>query len=192
MSDLNQPGGVGDPDQTRRMESPGGSGVLGPSTPAGPGGVSQPAATARPRRVIDAGRLWIGGLMAGIVAAGVAVVGLLIARGVLDIPVLIERKGQLVNVSSGWYAGVAFLAALAATALMHGLLAGAPQPYRFFNWIMGLAVAIAALIPFTTGAELNTKIAVCVINLAIGICIGSIVSSIGHSAARVLDEPYGY
>ncbi|MGZ4650238.1 MAG: DUF6069 family protein [Kineosporiaceae bacterium] len=192
MSDLNEPGGVGDPDRTRRMESPGGSGVLGPSTPAGPGGIARPAATGRPRRVIDAGRLWIGGLMAGIVAAGVAVVGLLIARGVLDIPVLIERKGQLVDASSGWYAGVAFLAALAATALMHGLLAGAPQPYRFFNWIMGLAVAIAALIPFTTAAELNTKIAVGVINLAIGICIGSIVSSIGHSAARVLDEPYGY
>jgi hypothetical protein len=53
-------------------------------------------------------------------------------------------------------------------------------------------VAIAALVPFTTGAELSTKIAVCIINLAIGICIGSIVSSIGHSSARILDEPYSY
>ncbi|HVN10773.1 MAG TPA: DUF6069 family protein [Kineosporiaceae bacterium] len=191
MSDRNEQGGIGEPDLTQRSDG-GGGGVMGPSTPAGPGGVARPASTRQPRRVIDAGRLWTGGVMAGIVAAGVAVVGLLIARGVLDIPVLIERKGHLVDASSWWYAGVAFLAALAATALMHGLLAGAPQPYRFFNWIVGLAVAIAALIPFTTGAELSTKIAVAVINLAIGICIGSIVSSIGHSAARVLDEPYGY
>jgi hypothetical protein len=192
MSDLDDGGGVRDPNRTRRIEGVGGSGVLGPSGAAGPGGIARPAPTGRPRRIIDAGRLWSGGIMAGVVAAGVAVVGLLFARGILNIPVLVERKGHLVNASSWWYAGVAFLAAVAATAVLHGLLAGAPQPYRFFSWILGLAVAIAVLIPFTTGAKLETKIAVALINLAIGISIGSIVSSIGRSAARVLDEPYGY
>jgi hypothetical protein len=57
---------------------------------------------------------------------------------------------------------------------------------------LGLAVAIAVLLPFTTAAELATKIAVALINLAIGASIGSIISSIGRSSAQVLDEPYGY
>ena len=143
------------------------------------------------RRSIDVGRLWSGGLMAGVVAAGVAVVGLLIVRGILDIPVLVPSGKKLVDASMWWYAGVAFLAAVAATGLLHALLAAAPEPYRFFNWIFGLAVAIAVLVPFTTGAEMKSKISVALINLAIGVCIGSIVSSVGHSAARVLDEPPG-
>jgi hypothetical protein len=170
----------------------GGGGVQGPSRPPGPGGVAGPAPTGRPRRIIDAGRLWLGGIMAGVVGAGVAIVGLLIARGILGIPVLVERKGHLVDASSWWYAAASFLAAIAATAVLHGLLAAAPQPYRFFSWIFGLAVAIAVLLPFTTAAELQTKVAVALINAAIGISIGSIVSSIGRSSARVLDEPYGY
>lgn len=130
--------------------------------------------------------------MAGIVAAGVAVVGLLIARGVLDIPVLVERKGHLVNAGTWWYAGVAFVAAVAATGLLHGLLAAVPQPYRFFGWIAALATAIAVLLPLTTGAKLSSRIAVALINLAVGFAIGSIMSSVGRSAARVLDEPYRY
>lgn len=159
---------------------------------AGYAATGRPPSTRRPRRVIDAGRLWSGGVLAGVVAAGVAVVGLLIARGVLDIPVLVERKGHLVNASMAWYALVAFGAAILATGLLHLLLLAAPQPYRFFGWIVGLATAIAVILPFTTGAETASKVAVALINLAIGICVGSIVSSIGHSAARVLDEPYGY
>jgi hypothetical protein len=161
---------------------------------AGYGGAPAPTPPRdrRPRRIIDAGRLWSGGVLAGVVAAGVAVVGLLIARGVLDIPVLIERKGHLVNASMVWYAVVAFLAGIVATGLLHALLAGAPQPYRFFGWIVGRATAIAVIVPFTTGAKLESQLAVALINLAIGLCVGSIVSSIGRSAARVLDEPYGY
>ena len=141
-----------------------------------------------PRRIIDAGRLWTGGLMAGVVAAGVAVVGLLIARGILDVEVLVQEDGKLVNANTWWYAGVAFLAAIVATGLLHLLLLSAPQPYRFFGWIVGLAVAIAALLPYATDAELSSKVATSILNLAIGVCIGSIVGSVGRTAARILDE----
>ena len=141
------------------------------------------------RRVIDAGRLWSGGLLAGVVAAGVAVVGLLIVRGILDIPVLVSRDGDLVEASTWWYAGFAFLAAVAATALLHLLLVVAPQPFRFFGWIFGLAVTIAVLIPLTTGAEMRSKVSVALINLVIGVCISSIVASVGRSASRIVDVP---
>jgi len=137
-------------------------------------------------RSVDAGRLWSGGLLAGVVAAGVAAVGLLLARGILDIPVLVESDGDLVDASTWWYAGCAFLAAAAATGLLHGLVVGAPQPFRFFTWIVGLAIAIAVLLPLTSDAELRSKLAAALLNLVIGICIGSIVGSVGRGAVRVV------
>jgi hypothetical protein len=140
------------------------------------------------RRIVDARRLWIGGLTAGVVAAGVAVVGLLIARGILDVEVLVQKDGQLVNANTWWYAGAAFLAAIVATGLLQLLLLSAPQPFRIFGWIVGLAVTIAVLLPFVTDAELSSKVATSVLNLAIGLCISSIVGGVGRSAARVLDE----
>jgi hypothetical protein len=49
--------------------------------------VSGPGST-RPAPKPDAGRLWTGGLATAAVAALVAVAGVLIARGVFDVPVL--------------------------------------------------------------------------------------------------------
>ncbi len=140
------------------------------------------------RRIVDAGRLWVGGIMAGVVGAGIAVVGLLIARGIADVPVFVEQDGKLVNASTWWYAGAAIVAALLATGLLHALLLGAPRPFTFYGWVSGLAVAIAALVPYTTGADLDSKVATSLINLAIGIAVASIVASVGRTAARVLDE----
>ncbi|HET9655661.1 MAG TPA: DUF6069 family protein [Kineosporiaceae bacterium] len=145
-------------------------------------------AAGRPGRVIDAERLWTGGVMAGVVAAGVAVVGLLVARGIFDIAVLVRQHGELVAPSTWWYAGAAFFAALLATGLSHLLLAAAPQPHRFFGWIFGLAVTISVLAPLTTAAGLATRVAVSLINLAIGISIGSIVSGVSRRVSQILDE----
>jgi hypothetical protein len=44
--------------------------------------------TGRGRLRVDAARLWTGGLATALVAALVAVVGVLIARGLFDVPVL--------------------------------------------------------------------------------------------------------
>jgi tetrahydromethanopterin S-methyltransferase subunit C len=141
------------------------------------------------RRVVDTSRLWTGGLLAGVVAAGVAIVGLLVVRGIMDIPVLVERDGKLADASTWWYAAAAFLAAMVATGLLHVLLLQAPQPYRFFSWIVGLAGAVAVLAPYATDATLGSKVAASVINLVIGLSIGSIVGGLGRSSAQVLDEP---
>jgi hypothetical protein len=122
----------------------------------------------------------------------VAVVGLLIARGVLDIPVLIERKGHLVNASMVWYAVVAFLAGIVATGLLHALLAGAPQPYRFFGWIVGPGDRDRRHRAVHDGREARVAARRRAHQPGDRLCVGSIVSSIGRSAARVLDEPYGY
>jgi hypothetical protein len=144
------------------------------------------------RRTVEAGRLWVGGLMAAIVAAGVAVVGLLVARGIGNVAVLVEKDGRLVNAETWWYAAAAFIGALVATALLHVLLLWSPRPYLFFGWIIGLATAAAALVPYTYHAELAAKVATSLINLVIGLCIGSILAGIGRSAARLPDERRPY
>jgi Family of unknown function (DUF6069) len=141
------------------------------------------------RRIVDTGRLWTGGLLAGVVAAGVAIVGLLVVRGILDIPVLVDRDGELVDASTWWYATAAFVAAMVTTGLLHLLLLQAPQPYRFFGWIAGLATAAAVLIPYATDAALESKAASSVLNLLIGLSISSIVAGLGRASAQVLDEP---
>jgi hypothetical protein len=140
----------------------------------------------RPRPMVDAGRLWTGGVATAAVAALVAIVGVLIARGLFDVPLLAPTgEGTLGDASTARLAGLAAGAALLATGLMHLLLLSTPRPGRFFTWIMVLATLIAAIIPFLTDAEANTKIATAAINLSIGATIGSLVSGVGRSAVRV-------
>ena len=141
------------------------------------------------RHEINTGKLWSGGLMAGVVAGGVVLVGFLIVRGILDIPLLVERNGALVNANTWWYAFGAFLAGAAATGLLHALLVTVPDPYRFFGWIVGLAVTLSALVPWTLNTQRPSQLAMSLINLVAGICIGSIVNGVGHSSARLGDEP---
>jgi hypothetical protein len=140
----------------------------------------------RPRPMVDAGRLWTGGVATAAVAALVAIVGVLIARGLFDVPLLAPTgEGTLGDASTARLAGLAAGAALLATGLMHLLLLSTPRPGRFFTWIMVLATLIAAIIPFLTDAEANTKIATAAINLSIGATIGLLVSGVGRSAVRV-------
>jgi hypothetical protein len=80
---------------------------------------------------------------------------------------------------------VAGLVALVATGLMHLLLLSVPRPWRFFGWIIGLLTLAAAISPFTTDAELSTKVANALIYAAIGGSISSLVSSVARSAVRL-------
>jgi hypothetical protein len=140
----------------------------------------------RQRVAVDAPRLWAGGVAAAIVAGGVAVVGLMIARGVCNTPVFIpDRDGALVNANTGKYALGAALAALLATALMHLLLLYAPSPRTFFTWIVGLVTAICTLAPFGWDASRGSKIAVAAINLAIGVAIMTTILSVSRSTTAV-------
>src|SRR5512132_4278759 len=138
-----------------------------------------------PTRSIDAGRLWTGGVATALVAALVAVVGVLIARGLFDVPVLAPTdEGARGNASTLRLAAFAAIAALLATGLLHLLLLSTPQPRRFFTWIITLATIAAALVPFLTGADLDEKIATSAITLVVGLAIGSLLSGVARSAVR--------
>jgi hypothetical protein len=120
-----------------------------------------------------------------VVAALVALVGVLICRGLLDVPVLAPTdKGTLGGAGTFRLVGLAAVAALLATGLLHLLLLSTPRPLRFFTWIVALATIAAVLAPFLTDADLDEKVATAAIYLAVGISIGSLLSGVARSAMR--------
>jgi hypothetical protein len=134
-------------------------------------------------RQVNGVRLWVGGVMTALVAALAAIVAVLLVRGVLDIPVFAPKtNGAFGNATTAGIAGAAALAALVATALLHLLLAAAPQARVFFGWIVALATIAMMLVPFTTDAEMKTKAASAGISLVIGLTIGILLSAVGRSA----------
>ncbi|MET9676336.1 DUF6069 family protein [Streptomyces sp. NPDC006482] len=160
-------------------QSPYGYETDGPATPY----PSRPPGTPSPS--LDAQRLWVGGLMTAVVAALTAVVAVLLVRGVLGIPVFApEGNGAMGDVSTGLLAGGAFVAALAATGLMHVLIIASPGPVRFFSWIVGLVTAVMMLLPFTTEATSAAKVGTAAVYLVIGIAIGSLLTAVARGAVR--------
>jgi len=139
----------------------------------------------RPARSVNAGRLWTGGVATALVAALVTLVGVLIARGLFDVPVLAPTdEGTLGNASTFRLAAFAAAAALLATGLLHLLLASTPRPLQFFTWIVALATIAAAMAPFLTDADLDEKVATAAIYLVVGIAIGSLLSGVARSGMR--------
>jgi hypothetical protein len=134
---------------------------------------------------VDYRRLWAGGAATAAVAALVAVVGLLIARGLFDVAVLAPKGGGIWgNANTLTYALIAAAAALGATGLAHLLCVTTPTPGQFFGWIMALVTLIAIVLPLTLSVAMEAKLATALINLAIGLAIIALVSSTVASARR--------
>ena len=130
---------------------------------------------------IDARKLWAGGVATAVVAALIAIVGIVIARGIFHIAVLApKRSGTWGNANTATYALVAFAIGVLATALMHLLLMYTPAPFTFFNWILGLATLVGALAPFASDADTASKVSTAIINAFIGIAIWSLMASTGR------------
>ena len=132
-----------------------------------------------PRVAIDVGRLWGGGLATACVAALVAVAGVMICQYVLDISLV--RPALLLDVADSFrldYALTAFALALVATGVAHGLAVATPRPRAFFGWIMGLATVCGAAAPFAIGDDLQSQVATAGINVALGICVWSLLASV--------------
>ena len=133
----------------------------------------------KPEVSLDAARLWGGGFATGCVAGLVAVAGVLIFRGVLDVRLI--RPALLLDVTDSVaadYALTAFLLSLVATAVAHGLVLTTPRPRAFFAWIVGLATVCGVAAPFVNDAALSSQLATACINVSLGICTGSLISAV--------------
>ena len=131
-----------------------------------------------PRVRPDTGRFWAGAVATAIVAALIALVGILICRWTLNIPILAPAgDGAWGDAHTGEYALLAALVALVAAGLLYLLMLSTPQPTVFFRWIIGLVTLIAVVYPFSSGAPLDQKFATAIVNLVLGIAIGSLLTA---------------
>jgi hypothetical protein len=138
-----------------------------------------------PRPVLDAGRLWTGGLATAVVAALIGLVSVLVVRVLAtNVPQIPAAAGLHTANAAVLLCTIAAVAALAATGLAHLLLVSTPRPMAYLGWIVGLATAAAAVLPLTVGLPLAAAVAEGVINLVIGLAIGSLVAGAAYSATR--------
>jgi hypothetical protein len=144
-------------------------------------------------RRVDGRQLWSGGVATAVVAAMIALVGILVCRWLFNIPILSPRKaGAWGDASTAGYAVACAAIALFATALMHLLLLSTPRPRTFFSWIIGLATVIAVVFPFSTTAPVSQKAATAVVNLVLGFAVGSLISGVALRSVRRRPVGGGY
>ena len=140
----------------------------------------------------DSAQFWAGAVATAVVAALIALVGILICRWTLGIPILAPAgDGAWGNAHTGEYVLLAALIAIIAGAMLYLLVLGTPQPGMFFDWIMGLATLAAVVYPFSTAAPLDQKGATAVVNLVLGIAITSLLTAVAARAVR-RRVPTGY
>jgi hypothetical protein len=138
----------------------------------------------------DSTQFWAGGVATAVVAALIALVGILVCRWALGIPILAPASdGTWGDAHTGEYVLVAACVALVATGLLYLLVLGAPEPGTFFRWIMALATLAAVVYPFSTGAPLEQKAATAVVNLVLGIAITSLLAGVASRAIRRSGPP---
>ena len=138
------------------------------------------------RPTVDARSLWTGGVATAVVAALVAIVGVLLTRGVLSIPVVAPANtdGAIDYVGAVWVAGFALIGGLLSTGIAHVLLLFAPRPTVFLGWIIGLVALAFAVWPFTVDVDADTRIANAVLYFVIGMAIAILLITVAHQAVR--------
>jgi hypothetical protein len=128
--------------------------------------------------VIQAGRLWAGGVATACIAALVAAVGVLLCSFVLDVSLVPILVPSITNSLTVNYAITAFALAIVATGVAHLLSVTTPRPRAFFGWIVGLVTVAAMVMPFAFEGNLAGKVCTALINLAIGIAIGTLLKAV--------------
>lgn len=132
---------------------------------------------------VSARRLWAGGTATALVAAGIGVVGVLLVRGVLNVPIL-SAKGRLVDQAMAVVPISAGLAALAGTALLHLLLLTTPRPTGFFGAIGAIVIAIVVLQVFIAGGTIEDQVATAMLYAVIGVAVISLLSAVARTAVQ--------
>ena len=114
-------------------------------------------------------RYWVGASITALIAALTALIGMVVARDLLHIP-LATGAGTpgLSTVSYG--VGVVGIALLAA-GLFDGMLQVAPRPAAYYGWLTAVITVLAGLLPFTLAMSLHAQLALALTNVAVGIMI---------------------
>jgi hypothetical protein len=130
------------------------------------------------RPSVDGGRLWAGGAATALVAALIALVGVLICQNVFDVVMV---RPPLIPIGSSFavrYAITAAVLALLATALGHLLALTTPRPRSFFSWIVGLGTLVGVVLPFGLTGTTAGRLATAGVDLIIGLAVLSLLNSV--------------
>jgi hypothetical protein len=130
------------------------------------------------RPTVDAGRLWAGGAATALVAALVALVGVLIWDAVLEVEMVAPGLLPIGDSFTLRYALTAAALALVATGLAHLLALTTPRPRAFFSWIVGLSTLVGVVLPFAAEGSFGGRFATASVNLVIGLCVLSLLSAV--------------
>ncbi len=86
---------------------------------------------------------------------------------------------------AGDYALTAFVLTLVATAIAHLMALSTPRPRLFFSWIVVLATAAGVAAPFAIGDHMESQVATACINLALGVCVLSLLGGVMTRTVRL-------
>jgi hypothetical protein len=122
----------------------------------------------------------------------VALFGVLVVQAVLRLAVYTPSgAGTFGGSSTVVLCITAVLAALAATGLAHLLLTTTPRPLTYLSWIVGLATAVAVVVPLVTAPSIGLALAQSVIHLLVGFAIGRLVIKAARASRPFLPPPPG-
>lgn len=130
-------------------------------------------------------RLWAGGVATALVAAGIAIVGVIIIGNILEVGIQTAGKsGALVDNAITIIPVAAALAALAGTALLHLLLLTTPRPATFFTAFGVLVLVVLVLQVFLADGDWPAHFATAILYAGIGVAIVSMLSGVSRTAVR--------
>jgi hypothetical protein len=124
--------------------------------------------TEDPRLGLEVGRFWAGALATMLVAGLIGLAADFIFEEVFDLE--IRSQADIFGTGSdmmAWFvAGALF--ALVAALLLYVFVLSTPRPRSFFGWVVGLATAILAALPFAGDFELVPAILAALVWIVIG------------------------
>ena len=131
--------------------------------------VVPPPPASEPTRITNVGALWAGGAACAVVAALVALVGVIVCEDVLDLEMAPPPLLPIGSSLSIQYALTSAVLALAATGVAHVLALTTPRPTAFFSWIVGLATVVGVALSLGSTGSWPARFATAVVNLVIGL-----------------------
>jgi Family of unknown function (DUF6069) len=137
-----------------------------------------PTAADAPR--LDQVRYWVGATITAVLAALISLIALVVAKGIVHVPMVIGSTSINVAVYGVCAAGIALLAAALYDAMLHV----APRPLTYYSWLGGFVTVLATLLPFTSTAGLHSQIALAATNFAVGAVITLLVPIAASNARR--------
>jgi hypothetical protein len=153
----------------------------------------------------DAGRLWAGGVVTAVVAAGVALIAVMVSDKVLHVT-LLNPDGTREAAADAMVMLPLLVAivTMLATGLLHLLMTTTPRAPQFFASIGALVMVLILLQVYLSASDVTGRLATGVLYLLSGVVIISSLSGVGRTAVRYhrrqdyrendsyRDDPYRY